>query len=174
VIGAADRGYIDPIMAVRIDDARQVGYKHGFADGAKATEAAARRSAEAALERLHAGAEAARRELATTSIELVPQLMDAALQIAKMIVEEIPDRVRTSLAGRIGAAIEQMDDPAMTVVINPDDEGLVAPALRTVTGVTVRTDPTVAAGDARIEGQWARADLTLGTAWRIVEESLRG
>jgi flagellar assembly protein FliH len=174
VIGVADRDYVDPIMAVRLEDARQVGYEQGFADGAKATEAAARRSADSALERLRVGAEAARRDLAATSVELVPQLVETAVRIARMIVDEVPDQVRTSLVARIAEAIDQMDDPAMTVLVSPEDEGLVAPSLGSVVGLTTRTDPTIRPGDARIEGQWARADLTLETAWRLIEESLRG
>lgn len=173
IMGSRDRGYVDPVMRTRLDDSRAAGYEQGFADGARAAETGARRAAEAAQHRLQKAAETARAELAATNVQLVPELLDLAITIARHIVDEVPDQVRATLLDRIADALSQLDDDHLTVRVGPADLGEITAGVKGTNDVSVVPDPELGPGEARIEGTWCRADLTLPTAWGIVEESLR-
>jgi flagellar biosynthesis/type III secretory pathway protein FliH len=173
VMGASEATYVDPIMASRLEGARGAGYEQGFAEGARAAEAGARRSAELALARLQAGVATVRADLAPASAALVPGLIDLAVDIAKQIVDEVPDQVRASMIARLTEAIDHLDDDDLVLVIHPGDAAEVSMATDDLPGITVRTDDRLGTGEARIESRWCRADLTLGTAWQIVESGVR-
>lgn len=174
VMGSADGGFVDPTFIKRLDEARSAGYDQGFADGAKAAEAAARRSAEAATQRLRTAAHDAVAELAGTTVELVPQLLDVAIAIARHIVAEVPEQVSASLAERISAALGEIDDDELTVYVSPSDAGEVNAGFASVPTLQVEVDESLSPGEARLDGRWAHADLTLATAWSIIERSLHG
>lgn len=174
VMGSAEQFYVDPVTAKRSEDARKAGYQQGFADGAKAAETAARRSAEMAAQRLRDAAHQAVAELSATTVMLIPELVDVAVAIAKHIVSEVPDQLSASLVERIGAALDLIDDEQLTVFVSPSDVGEVQAGFGAAPTLTVATDQSLAQGEARIEGQWTRADLTIPTAWRLVEEAIRG
>ncbi len=174
VMGSAEAGFLDPTFLKHIDEARSSGYDQGFADGAKAAEAAARRSAEAAEQRLRTATTDAVAHLASTTVDVVPQLLDVAIAIARNIVAEVPEQVSASLGDRIAAALTQIDDDQLTISVSPGDLGEVSAGFGTVPGLTVVPDETLGAGEALIDGVWAHADLTIPMAWAIVEEGLRG
>jgi flagellar assembly protein FliH len=174
VMGSADTFYVDPVTAKRSEDARKAGYQQGFADGAKAAETAARRSAEVAAQRLRDAAAQVVAELASTTADLVPALMDTAIAIAHHLVASVPEELTASLVERLSAALDQIDDDRLVIHISPGDQGEVQAGFGAAPTVTLALDPTLGAGEARIEGTWARADLTLPAAWSLIEESLRG
>lgn len=173
VIGSNDARYVDPHQAKRLDEAQRAGYDQGFADGAKAAEAAARRSADAAAQRLRTASQDAVGALVSTTVQLVPELVDLAIKVAKHIVDEVPEQVSASLESRIAAALGQIDDEHLVVFVSPIDVGEVSSGLATNPDVTMAVDESLRAGEARIDGQWVHADLTLDAAWSIVEGSLR-
>lgn len=173
VMGASEATYVDPIMASRLESARGAGYEQGFAEGARAAEAGARRSAELALARLQSGVAAVRDDLTTATAALVPGLIDLAVDIAKQIVDEVPDQVRSSMIARLTEAIDHLDDEALVLVVHPGDAGEVSVATADLPRISVRTDERLGTGEARVEGRWCRADLTLATAWQIVEGGVR-
>lgn len=174
VMGSAEQFYVDPVTAKRSEDARKAGYQQGFADGAKAAEAAAKRSAEAAAQRLRDAAAQAVSDLSSTTIDLVPALMDTAVAIARHLVASVPEELSASLVDRIGQALNSIDDDRITVHVSPVDQGEVQAGYAAAPTITLAVDPSLSAGEARIEGVWARADLTLPTAWKLIEESLHG
>lgn len=174
VMGSTDTFYIDPVTAKRSEDARKAGYEQGFADGARAAETAARRSAEAAAQRLRDATAQAVADLSATTVELVPALVETALAIARHLVAAVPEELSTSLVARIGQALDQIDDERLTVHVSPIDQGEVQAGFGSAPSITLAVDPSLGAGEARIEGTWARADLTLPAAWALIEESLRG
>jgi flagellar biosynthesis/type III secretory pathway protein FliH len=171
-MGSADAGYVDPVFAKRLEEARASGYDQGFADGAKAAEAAARRSAEAAAARLRSGADEAVRALQATTIDLVPGLIDLAVRIARRIVAEVPEQLSASLVDRIASALTLIDDEGLTVFVSPGDVGEVSAGFATTPALTVVPDPALGQGEARVDGPWAHADLTLPIAWSIIEGEL--
>lgn len=174
VMGSTDTFYIDPVTAKRSEDARKAGYQQGFADGARAAEIAARRSAEAAAQRLRDATAQAVADLSATTVELVPALIETALAIARNLVAAVPEELSASLVARIGQALDQIDDERLTVLVSPGDQGEVQAGFGSTPSITLAIDPSLGAGEARIEGTWARADLTLPAAWALIEESLRG
>lgn len=174
VMGSAEQFYVDPVTAKRAEDARKAGYHQGFADGAKSAESAARRSAEMAAQRLRDAAHQAVADLSATTIMLVPGLVEAAVAIAKHMVAEVPEQLSASLVERISEALDLIDDEQLTVFVAPPDLGEVQAGFGAAPTLTVATDQSLEQGEARIEGQWTRADLTIPTAWRLVEEALRG
>jgi flagellar biosynthesis/type III secretory pathway protein FliH len=173
VIGSNDARYVDPHQSKRLDEAQRAGYDQGFADGAKAAESAARRSADAAAQRLRTASQDAVGALVSTTVQLVPELMDLAIRIARHIVDEVPEQVSASLESRIAAALGQIDDEHLTVYVSPFDAGEVTAGFATNPQITMAVDDALRPGEARIDGRWAHADLTLSAAWSIVEASLR-
>ena len=173
VIGSTDAGYVDPHQSKRLDEAQRAGYDQGFADGAKAAEAAARRSADAAAQRLRTASQDSVGALVSTTLQLVPELMDLAIRIAKHIVDEVPEQVSASLESRIAAALGQIDDEQLVVFVSPVDAGEVSSGVATNPNLTMQVDESLRPGEARIDGRWVHADLTLSTAWSMVEASLR-
>jgi flagellar biosynthesis/type III secretory pathway protein FliH len=172
VIGSNDARYVDAHQSKRLDEAQRAGYDQGFADGAKAAEAAARRSADAAAQRLRTASQDAVGALVSTTVQLVPELMDLAIRIARHIVDEVPEQVSASLESRIAAALGQIDDEHLTVYVSPLDAGEVTAGFATNPHLTMEIDESLRPGEARIDGRWAHADLTLETAWSLVEASL--
>jgi len=163
---------IDPVTATMIEEARAAAYEQGVTDGIKSAESAARHAADTAMERLRSAQAALIEDLLTVTADRVPGLMQLALSIARRIVDEIPEAVSESLASRIAEALTQIDDRTLVLRVNPEELAQIKPAFDGASAVTVIGDATLRAGDAVIDGTWAHADLTLTTAWAMVEESL--
>lgn len=172
VLGSSDDSFVDPYLAKRLDEARRAGHESGFADGARAAESAARRSADAAAQRLRTASQDAVGALVSTTMQLVPELVALAVEIARHIVDQVPEELTASLQTRIQAALAQIDDERLTLFVSPADAGELTAGLAGHPQLTVEMDDSLRPGDARIDGLWAHADLTLATAWSIVEASL--
>jgi flagellar biosynthesis/type III secretory pathway protein FliH len=164
--------YLDPAAVARVEEARELAYREGLAEGARKAEAAARRSAEAATARLRSGVEQARRDLQALSVENVPALVSLAVDIARKIVADVPGQVVDGLKARIEEALALLDDVDLVLAVSESDHHEVAPAFAGTPGLRIVVGPDLGTGDARIDGTWAHADLTLGTAWRLLAEEL--
>jgi flagellar biosynthesis/type III secretory pathway protein FliH len=164
----------DPRAAALLDEARKEGYDQGFAAGAAAAEATIRRVETEAIARIERALTAASAGLRAELGAFGPELTRLAVQVARRLVAEVPETVASGLERRIGAALEALDDDDLVLRLNPDDAARLRTFTRRLEGATVETDPGLAPGDARLVGRWSRADLTMETAWRIVEEQVCG
>lgn len=165
---------VDPRLTACLEEARRAGYDEGFTAGAGAGEAITRKAEAEALARIERAVAAATGALRAELSAFCPELTRLAVRIARRLVAEVPEAVSAGLSARIAAALDQIDDEDLVIHLHPDD----AARLRTLThrldGLTVQPDPDLSPGDARITGRWSRADLTLATAWGIVEEQVCG
>lgn len=164
----------DPAVEAAIEDARARAYEEGLRAGRAAGVAEA-------LERVDVAEQRARSLLATASSTAVREIADGmsaatrdlvglGLDIARNIVGSAADHWAETLSTRLMEVMAILDDDTLVVRMSPEDtaavEHLLGPA------VTVRQDPSLDAGDAVVEGTWARADLTLAQAWRTIEDDL--
>lgn len=163
---------LDAFTQARVEEAAAAAYERGMTDGAagaraEITAASARITAalQSACTSVTAELQGLRAAQATADVEL-------ALAIAETILGQEPSQGAGVLLERVRAALSRLDDPGLTVHIHPADAGTVAEALRTEAAVTVTHDSALAPGEARITGQWARAELTRDAAWETVRTVL--
>ncbi len=159
---------IDDYMAQVIEQAQaeafEAGRREGFAAGRAETADAGSRI-EAAL----VGAAA---DLVRMRTESVREAIDAGIEVAEYVLDRAPHDEGSTLAPRIAAALNDLDDEELVVTIHPQDWDAISTAVRLPNGVTVERDPSLRPGEARISGRWARAELTREAALDVVREVL--
>jgi flagellar biosynthesis/type III secretory pathway protein FliH len=159
---------IDNYMSQVIEQARAEGFeagrREGFAAGQAATADAAGRI-EAAL----AGATA---DLMQMRTDCVREAVAAGLEVAEFVLGRAPHDGGETLAGRIEAALNDLDDEELVVTIHPQDWDVVSEAVRLPNGVTIERDASLRPGESRISGRWASAELTREAAFAVVREVL--
>jgi flagellar biosynthesis/type III secretory pathway protein FliH len=173
---------IDPVLRALIDRAAAEAYERGRAEGRREGLQAGRTEAEAAvagrveqlravlvpaLDLVAAEARLAREERARVVAEL-------AAAAAEAVLGREPREGGQALLVRVRDALAALDDAALVVRASPDDAELLRRGLADVGGAVVEVDESLPAGDARILGGWARAELTRAAAWAAVREVLDG
>lgn len=175
-LSTASQDRVDPVVRDLVERAREDGYAQGLAEGRTrgaedATEAARQqvdalgRAVTAACQQLRLDAEAERDRTVAAATEL-------ALSIAAVVLGREPHDGGDAVAARVRATLDQLDDPAPVVRTSPTDVEVVAAAVADLRGVQIETDPRLQPGDARIDGGWARADLTTAAAFAAVRREL--
>ncbi|GEM_PF-1839717 len=113
----------------------------------------------------------------------VSEFTDAERMAATNTVIELSERIATLILGRtphdggeavlarVRRVLEDREDGPYTIEVNPDDLALVSAAI-TDDSVTVRPDPRLGPGEARVHGSWSHADLTRSTIWEAIRGSL--
>lgn len=146
----------------RLEAAERAAYERGRRDGAAegaARAAADQRSLETTLDatvtRLIGAVDAA-------IVQHADEVASLALEIAATVLGAVPGVSVEALTARILDAVDLLDEPALTVRVHPDHAHLLTPALADRGGrrITVTSDSTIEVGDAVVEGEWGRADLT--------------
>ncbi|HVL98956.1 MAG TPA: FliH/SctL family protein [Egibacteraceae bacterium] len=163
---------LDAFTRARVDEAAAAAYAQGLRDGAEAARAeavAAARRLVGVLEAACAGVVAEVRALRLAQVDADVELAEA---IAEAVLGHEPSDGAAVLIQRVRAALGRLDDPELTVHANPGDVPALAPALRAEAGVAVVADPGLPAGEARITGRWARAELTRAAARDTVRAAL--
>jgi flagellar biosynthesis/type III secretory pathway protein FliH len=154
------------VLDARVAEATAVAYADGEAAGrAAAVDAAARtaRAVEAAVGQVHA-------ELAAQREQATRLQLDVAATLAEAVLGRVaPDDARTVLA-RVEAAMALLDDPELTLHLHPDDHAVLG--AHPVAGVSLHVDASLAAGDARITGAYAGAELTRAALLAAVVDAL--
>ena len=155
------------VLDARIAEATATAYADGEAAGRAASVAAAARTANA----VEAAVGQVLAELAAQRGEATRLQLDVAAKLAEAVLGRVaPDDARTVLA-RVESAMALLDDPDLTLHLHPDDHAVLGE--RAIPGVTLQADPGVAAGDARIVGAYAGAELTRTALLAAVVEALR-
>ena len=164
--GADSPRFLDPGDAAMLEAAVAAARAEGFAAGRRAgrdeAESAAARIDQAlwtALERIRA----LRDESLIEAVELGCAVADIALGEERFLSDE-------TLARRIRDAIASLDDPEVTIHLAPAD--LEPQRELLTTGTTVRSDPSLREGEARLTGAWASVEITKDSALAVAREVL--
>jgi flagellar biosynthesis/type III secretory pathway protein FliH len=121
--------------------------------------ASLREEIQAGLERLSVWREAE----ASRTVELALALARHVVDREPLAAAEVADRVRRALA--------EIDDGPLEIAVHPDHVEEVSVALAGEP-VTVRSDATLALGEARVRGPWVSAELTFEAAFEALREAL--
>lgn len=163
---------LDETTRTLIADAEARGYDRGRSDGAADAATAARQAADRAA----AAVTDAVAQLADHLAASADQQAATAVDVARTIAETLLGRELTdggdALLGRIRTAVTQLDHGPFTVHVSTEDHDHIS-AGSLGPDVTVTPDPTMSPGDARIEGPWSGADLTVQTIVRQLAEAHR-
>ena len=166
VIGGAGEQYVAPGMKALLEAAQREARADGYRSGREDAAAEVRDAANAARQALSEIVEETRLRLDQSIAQRAPDIVALAIEFAKHIVGEAAVDPGRSLADRVLAALEQIDDEELEIRVNPEDlsqlEDLMPP------GVKLEADPRLGRGDAVASGRWARADLTLERAWQLI------
>jgi flagellar assembly protein FliH len=166
VIGEAGDRFMPPGMQAMLEAAKREARADGFRAGRESAVAEVQEAANAARHALSEMVEETRIRLDQAISQRAPELVELAIEFAKHIVGEAAVDPGRSLAERLLAALEQIDDDQLRIRVNPEDfaqlEDLMPP------GVELEADPRLGRGDAVASGRWSRADLTLERAWQLI------
>lgn len=149
---------------------RRDAFERGRAAGFEEGRTAAAETTAQLLAEVRASLEGGLGTLRRWRLEEARRAVDLALRITRHVLGREPVEAATVLA-RVRQALEAIDDGPLELVVHPDQ----VPALREAldpTTVTVRGDPALASGEARIRGPWSSADLTYDAACQAIGEVL--
>jgi flagellar assembly protein FliH len=158
-----DRDELDRLR----DEARQEGYKAGYADGQVAAWAEATRLASAAANLEQA--------LAEFDQQVADELLALAAEIARQVVREEITARPDIIVKVVHEALAQLPHQHATIFLHPDDASLVrsyAGDALAHAGHRVLEDARLKPGDCILESGSSQTDATLATRWRRVIETL--
>jgi flagellar assembly protein FliH len=141
-------------IAAERDAAEARGHARGLAEGrAEAAGEIARlgQALELAFASLRAEV-AAQREAAVTAD------LDVACAVIDEVLGTAPPTDALLLLDRVREVAAMLDDPTLEVRLHPDDQAVLAGAALDPR-LSLVADPTVARGEASVDGTWGRADL---------------
>ena len=160
--------FVDGEMADIVDQARRAGYEAGYRDGYGSGSA----DSTAAAARVAGALESSVRAASQLRRETIVEALQAALAVAEHVVGSAAPTPPDALLERIEQAIETLDDEAITVSLSPRDWDHLASTVALPPNVSVDSDPTLSAGEARIRGTWSSIDLTRAAALDVVRRVL--
>lgn len=154
------------LLSREIAAAREAGRAEGIREGREL----ARGELEAIAVSLRASLADGLAELRAWREEHAARTADLALAVARHIIGE---GVRPALGTveRLREALAAIDDAPLEVLVHPGDVAVVGEALAGEP-VTVRPEPSLRPGEARVRGPWASVDLTYEAAWEVVRAYL--
>jgi flagellar biosynthesis/type III secretory pathway protein FliH len=157
-------GDLDPLLADAMHAAYEEGHVAGFARGRDVGRAELEVVADQLATRLAAAVAA----FPAACVEARAALRYEFTEVAEIMLEAVLghdlDLAGRGLVNRLAGAIERLDDAPLTISVHPGARDEIA-ALVAVAGVGVPigdvvADDNLAWGEARIDGEWARAELT--------------
>lgn len=163
---------IDPVVRERVEQATADAYERGHAEGLAVGRAQAHGEVEFIADAIRGAAEDAAGRLAAARAERAGEIVELALEIARTVLGREPDDGGQVLLERVRAALEQLDDEPLRVMVSPSMAEVLAGGLDAMRGVEVVADDSLQPGEARVQGPWARADLTFAGAMELVREAL--
>jgi flagellar biosynthesis/type III secretory pathway protein FliH len=166
-MGTDHRGVLPPAMTSLLESVRAEAHEAGYAAGRREAVAEVEAAVARASDQLAQAVGKARAEMATVISEHAPSVVAIAIELAKAIVGDAAVDPGAGLAGRILAALEQVDDEEIVIRVNPAD----AERIRSILppGLRIEADAGLQPGDAIATGRWARIDMTIERAWQNLE-----
>jgi flagellar assembly protein FliH len=149
------------------------GHRQGLAEG---HEEAQRRAAPALAAIEHAAAELRRTDAATVA-DLTPQVIELALELARLVLRrelEVSRNPGADALARVLGLVPDRGDPV--IALHPDDLANleVGPTLAPPRNVVLRPDPSLRRGDAVVDVGPCRIDGRAGEALDRIARALRG
>lgn len=167
-----DHDVVGPVLAARLEAAREEGYAAGHRDGRAEGERTARTHLDGLAATVEAALAATRADLASVRAAGAAEIVALARDIARVVLAREPSRTGTDALAVVEQALADLDDPDLTVLVAPDDVDVVGRALAGRTGVTVIADARLAVGEAQVHGVHAAADLTREAIWSAIDAAL--
>ena len=124
----------------------------------------------AATEAISEAVERRRAELREEFDRQEDRLLSVALQLAESVLGHAQHDGGEALARRIRHYVGQIDDSKLTVALNPADAELIYNL--GLSDVELAPDASLEPGEARVVGEWARADITFAAALEAAREML--
>jgi flagellar assembly protein FliH len=149
------------------------GHQQGLADG---LEESRRRTAPALVAIEHAAAELQRIDAATVA-DLTPQVIELALELARLVLQrelEVSRDPGADALARVLELVPERGDPV--IALHPDDLGNlgIGPTLAPPRNVVLRPDPSLQRGDAVVDVGPCRIDGRAEEALGRIARALRG
>jgi flagellar biosynthesis/type III secretory pathway protein FliH len=94
------------------------------------------------------------------------EMVDLAVGLAEFVLGHAGHDGGEALMRRLGQALSLLDDRNLVVAMNNEDIALAEQI--DAAGIVIVADPDLAPGEARVTGEWARADLTRQAALEIL------
>ncbi len=107
----------------------------------------------------------------TERIAATNTVIELSERIATLVLGRTPHDGGEAVLARVRRVLEDHDDGPYTIEVNPDDLALVSAAI-TDDSVSVRPEPRLGPGEARVHGAWSHADLTRAAIWDAIRGSL--
>lgn len=167
-----DRDVVGPVLAARLEAAREEGYAAGHRDGRAEGERTARAHLDGLATAVDAALAATRADLASVRATQAAEITTLAGDIARVVLAREPSRTGADALAAVEQALAELDDTDLTVSVAPDDVDMVSRALAGQSGVTVVADARLGVGEARVRGAHAAADLTREAIWSAVDAAL--
>jgi flagellar biosynthesis/type III secretory pathway protein FliH len=150
------------IVDIAAESAYSQGFNAGIVEGRGDTASVATRLGSSVLHAIHELRRAREADIAAS--------IDLAIEMATVILGHAPVGDRAAMIQRVLDALAEVDDTTVTIAAHPADVGLLQEAVRG--DVEVRADDTLAPGEVRILGDWARVDLTHESVLAVMKEGL--
>lgn len=148
-------------------EARDNGYRAGYAAGQVAAHAEAARLAQAADELAEA--------ISSFDQQVADELVALAMEIARQIIRGEVAARPTIILDVVHEALAELPHQHATIYLHPDDASLVrsyAGDALTHAGHRILEDPRLAPGDCVLESGTSQLDASLATRWRRVVEGI--
>jgi flagellar biosynthesis/type III secretory pathway protein FliH len=160
------------LAPVEVGESPDNAYERGYGDGLRDGRRDAGAMVEATAGGLRDALEASASHLAELRLVQAEALVGTAIEIAEAVLGAAPPVDRAVLTERLRRALTALDDDPLTVYLHPGDREVFGEALTARFGVVTADDPSLAPGEARVAGPWARADLTREAALSVIREAL--
>jgi flagellar biosynthesis/type III secretory pathway protein FliH len=152
-----------------VEEASEQAYRRGVDEGRRIAEEAFEASVPQIKAMLAAMLRDEARQMRQAVIEVAPDIVEIAFEIAQMVLGHAPHDDGAALTERIVATLDEIDDDTLTIRVAPGD---VAVVQRVVPDhVSVTGDANLVPGEAILDGRWAHADLTRGALLEAVREA---
>ena len=147
-------------------DVERDAYERGIEDGREA----ASQHLLSAFDTMQTALETARSRLRGEFERQRDELVVMAVDMASLIMGHAQHDGGHALLARLNDALKTLDDSDLIVSMNEIDLPIASEI--DAKGIKVIADPALLPGEARVDGQWAKADLTWTTAQTILREDL--
>lgn len=163
---------LDPSTQALLERVAEAARQEGHADGVRAGIAHAAREHAGRQLAVDAALDRAVAELRALRGSQGAQVAELALAVAETVLGCEPSDGAKALLGRVRVALAELDDTPLVLSACPAEVDALAAGLAARPDVRVEADPALQPGDARIVGQWSRADLLRSTALAAIAEAL--
>lgn len=141
-----------------VEEPVEDGHPRGYDEGFEAGRESARQQLMSAANALQSALETCRQELRDEFEHQRVEIVQVAIGLAEFVLGHANHDGGKVLMERLGQALSLLDDQELTIAMSSVDLPLADQI--GASGIVVVEDPALQPGEARVTGEWARADLT--------------